>query len=654
MKPNLIITLIVGLGIGFAVGKMSGTVKRGPDAAAVPSAPSGGGAGGGGDATIIAVPVDGSPTRGPADALVTIVEFSDYQCPFCSRAHDVVTELERTYGNKVRVVMKQRPLTAIHPRATPAALAALAAGKQGKYWEMHDKLFANQARLEDADLESYAKELGLNVDNWRKALTDASVTGKVAEDEALANKIGVGGTPTFFINGKQLIGALPAAEFKTVIDAELKKAQDLVANGTPAKEVYAKIMSTGTAAPAPAPQAAPSEPAQAPAGRRKIAIPASAPIRGPKYAKVTIVEWSDFECPFCARVNPTVEQIMKEYKGSVRLVFRHQPLPFHSNAKIAAQASVAAQEQGKFWEMHDRLFADQKKISRDDIMEHAKALKLDMKRFTAALDAPATVKRVESDSSEGMQVGANGTPTFYVNGQEVVGAQPFSEFKRVIDAELTRADAALKRGVKMENLYEELQKDAQAAAPQPSGGGGGAPAPAARVVTDMNIKGAPSKGPANAPVTIVAFSDYQCPFCTRAEGTLKDLEKKYPSKLRFVFKHMPMPFHAQAKGAAAASMAANEQGKFWAMHDKLFSNQNNLDRSTFESYAKELNLDTTKFKAALDSNKYAAYVEADIAEGTRLGVNGTPTFFINGRELVGAQPIESFQQVIDAELAKKK
>ncbi len=136
--------------------------------------------------------------------------------------------------------------------------------------------------------------------------------------------------------------------------------------------------------------------------------------------------------------------------------------------------------------------------------------------------------------------------------------------------------------------------------------------------------------------------------------TLNDIEKQYEGKVRVAFKHQPLPFHDKAKGAAAASMAANEQGKFWEMHDKLFANQGALDRPSLDKYASEIGLDMGKFRAAMDSNKFEAQITKDSNEGSQIGANGTPTFFINGRQLVGAQPIEAFKAIIDDELKKKK
>jgi protein-disulfide isomerase len=349
-------------------------------------------------------------------------------------------------------------------------------------------------------------------------------------------------------------------------------------------------------------------------------------------------------------VVPTLKQIQDTYGDAVKLVFRHQPLPFHNNAKLAAEASMAAHEQGKFWPYHDKLFANQQSLDRASLERYAQELGLDMGKFKAALDSGKFTKKVEEDSAQGMAVGANGTPTFFINGREFVGAQPFEAFKAVIDAEIKKADELLAKGVKLENLYAEFQKEAGKAPPPAMPG---APEPE-KVVTDINITGAPVKGPKNAPVTIIAFSDFQCPFCSRAVPTLKQIEETYGNKVKLAFKHQPLPFHQNAKLAAMASMAAHEQGKFWEMHDKMFANQQALDRASLERYAQEIGLDMGKFKAALDSNKYDAYVTADSNEGMRVGANGTPTFFINGRQIVGAQPFEAFKTVIDQELAKKK
>ncbi|MBL9039821.1 MAG: thioredoxin domain-containing protein, partial [Archangium sp.] len=651
MKPSVLIALIVGGVIGFAVGNVFKPSSGSAPSAAAPSPanpqaarPAGAP---GGDNTVFKVPLEASPSKGTSEALVTMVEFSDYQCPFCSRAHNTVQQLQKDYGSKLRVVMKQNPLP-FHNRAKPAAQAALAAGEQGKFWDMHDKMFANQTALEDANLEQYAKDIGLDVTKWKADMGTPKIAQQIDQEQKLAQSIGATGTPAFFINGRKLSGAQPIDNFKRLIDEELGKAQQLVNSGTSPDQVYAKTIENGATAPAPAPQAAAPSAPQAPAVR-KVDFSPDAPARGAKNAKVTIVAWSDFQCPFCSRVVPTLKQIEDTYGKDVKIVFRHQPLPFHNNAKIAAEASMAAHEQGKFWPFHDKMFANQQALDRASLEGYAKDLGLDMGKFKAALDSNKFAKVVEADSAAGMTVGANGTPTFFVNGREFVGAQPYEAFKGVIDEEIKKADQLLAKGVKLENLYAEMQKTAGSAPPA------GAPEePAAKVLApnDINLAGTPTKGPKNAPVTIVAYSDFQCPFCSRVVPTLKEIEKQYEGKVKIAFKNQPLPFHQNARIAAAAGLAANEQGKFWEMHDKMFANQQALDRPSLEKYAQELGLDMGKFKAALDSNKFAKVVEADSAAGMAVGANGTPTFFVNGREFVGAQPFEAFKGIIDEEVKK--
>jgi protein-disulfide isomerase len=164
----------------------------------------------------------------------------------------------------------------------------------------------------------------------------------------------------------------------------------------------------------------------------------------------------------------------------------------------------------------------------------------------------------------------------------------------------------------------------------------------------------PAIGAASAPITIVEFSDFQCPFCQRAAPTLKQIRAKYGDKVRVVWKDYPLTqIHPQAFKAAEAAHCAEEQGKFWEFHDQMFGNQAALQPDNLKKYAADMGLDATKFNACLDSSKYAERVRDGVAAGTRLGVNSTPTLYINGRLLTGAQPYETFAAIIDEELARK-
>jgi len=151
---------------------------------------------------------------------------------------------------------------------------------------------------------------------------------------------------------------------------------------------------------------------------------------------------------------------------------------------------------------------------------------------------------------------------------------------------------------------------------------------------------------------VVLFSDFQCPFCSRVEPTLAQLQKEYPKDVRVVWKHQPLPFHPQAMPAALASEAAREQGRFWEMHERLFKNQGSLGPSQYEQWAKEIGLEPRKFQASLASEKAKARIQEDSQLGNSVGANGTPTAFVNCRQVVGAVPYEAFKRVVDEEIAK--
>lgn len=161
-------------------------------------------------------------------------------------------------------------------------------------------------------------------------------------------------------------------------------------------------------------------------------------IRGNKNAKVKLVEYSDFQCPFCERAYPTLQQVLKDYGDKVSLEYRHYPLSFHPFAQKAAEASECAAEQGKFWEFHDKNFENQTSLSFEALKQWAKDLGLNTKKFNNCLDTDKYAQKVADQTKEGGAKGVNGTPTTFINGQPVVGAQPYEAFKQAIDAELAK------------------------------------------------------------------------------------------------------------------------------------------------------------------------------------------------------------------------
>jgi len=160
----------------------------------------------------------------------------------------------------------------------------------------------------------------------------------------------------------------------------------------------------------------------------------------------------------------------------------------------------------------------------------------------------------------------------------------------------------------------------------------------------------PVRGRLDAPVTLVEFSDFECPYCKSFQPTLREIQSRYPDQVRFVFKHNPLPFHAKARLAHLAALCAGEHGKFWEYRDRLFEGDGGLEEEALVRYAQELGLETESFGRCLDEERYASVVDEDLSEGEQLGVHGTPTFFVNGRMLSGAKPFSSFSKIIDEEL----
>lgn len=182
-----------------------------------------------------------------------------------------------------------------------------------------------------------------------------------------------------------------------------------------------------------------------------------------------------------------------------------------------------------------------------------------------------------------------------------------------------------------------------------------APSAAPSTKVEVSVDDDPVKGEAGAPVTLVEFSDFQCPFCERGWEIMKQVEEEYvkTGKVKIVFRDFPLEFHDKAKAAAMAAECADEQGKFWEYHDKLFENQGELSMENFKKWAGELGLDGSQFNECLDSEKYKAEVEKDMGEGQEYGVSGTPAFFVNGRMITGAQPYEVFKEAIEEALKER-
>lgn len=391
--------------------------------------------------TVWKVPVGKSPVKGSPTALVTMIEFSDFQCPYCKKVEDTLQKIMTKYEGKVRLVWKNEPLP-FHPRAMPAAVVTLEAraakGDKG-FWDAHDKLFESQPKLEDADLEKVSKDLGLSWDKVKDAIENDKYDEAIEEDMTLSQRVQASGTPHFFINGRRLVGAQPEEGFTKIIDEEIKKAEALLQKGTKPDQIYEALIAEGKDPPA----AAAGQ--QAPLEKKEAAMRNSAAYKGPANAKVTIQEFSDFQCPYCKKVEDTVKKVMKK-NPNVKLVWRHMPLEFHQDAPLASEAAEEAYKQkgaDGFWKMHDLLFNEgqgkEGGLKREALEGYAKQLGLDMDKFKAALDNHTHKATVDADAKAGKDAGIQGTPAFVINGYFISGAQPYKEFKRAIDKAMSEA-----------------------------------------------------------------------------------------------------------------------------------------------------------------------------------------------------------------------
>lgn len=393
-----------------------------------------------------------------------------------------------------------------------------------------------------------------------------------------------------------------------------------------------------------------------------VAITSKDPMWGRRDAPVTIVEFSDFQCPYCSRVEPTLDQVRQAYgPDKVRIVWKNNPLPFHPNAKPAAEAAqgvFALAGNDAFWKFHDTAFKNQSSLNEDSYVKWAQEAGVkDVGAFKAGLSSHKWADKVDKDLNDGKADGVQGTPSFFVNGVFINGAQPFDNFKKTIDQELQKAQAKIASGTAKSRVYVELSKENKKTQPAKDE----EEKADDTTVFKIPVGSSPVLGNPNALVTLVEFSDFQCPFCGRVEPTLKAVRDKYGDKVRIVWKNEPLPFHPAAEPAAeaAAEVRAEKGDKgFWEVHDKFFADQKILTNGSAPNIdaivktASETGASADKIKKAISEHTHKKEIDADQDLAEDFQANGTPHFFINGRRLVGAQPEEKFDKVIDEEIKK--
>jgi protein-disulfide isomerase len=327
--------------------------------------------------------------------------------------------------------------------------------------------------------------------------------------------------------------------------------------------------------------------------------------------RVEIVLFSDFQCPYCAQLAPAVREIQTNGIDGVQatIVFKNFPLSMHPNAQLAHQAAMAAREQGKFWEMHDLLFANQSKAQRSDLLEYAKHLKLDPVRFQKDMDSDRIKQLIAADVTEGNKVGVSGTPTYTINGKAYSGTKSLAQLTELIagDQRRTRALAEIKDNVL-------------------------------------------SKGPATAPVTLELFADLESPVSRPALEIIDQVMQRYPSGVRLQFRNFPLAFHQQAALAHEAAMTAARQGHFWEFAAFILGHQESLREQDLIALAGRLGLDEIQFAETLHTHRYAPRVEADLIAGQNRGIRGSPVILVNDKRIDGVPSFKTLTDYVDLAL----
>lgn len=576
----------------------------------------------------VPIPVTAAdPSWGSAEARVTIVEFSDFQCPFCDRARGTIEELKEAYGpDKPRIVWKNHPLPH-HKNAAPAAQAAHAVfSTQGNetFWRAHHALFNRRHTLADATEQVLQSMRGKQPDYF-PALKRADE--KIAEDAALVKTTGVLGAPAFFINGVHLAGAQPAEKFRAIIDEQLAKAEALVQKGVAPGKVYAELTRAQFAkverphikvGGSPEPEEEERQPWRLPAGK--------SPVRGKADALVTVVLVTDLACRSCARTAQAVSDAMEGYENDVRLVIKFHRSADKGATDFALQVALEARSKkgdAGFWKVYDALRADPPADTGDggDAIPRAiTAAGLRLPETTVA----ATQKKHKAviDADEEELVEAGGFPSsVFVNGHRALAFSADS-VRKAIDKELAAAKKLVEEGTPRAKLYDKMLERAL-----------NPPDPPKKTVPAPG-KDTPGRGPADAKVVVQMFGNFESYASQQAFSYLADIEKDFPGKVRIVMRHLPLPVQPDSPLAAEAAIEAFAQkgdSGFWTIATSMFGVLDRIDglsRPGLEKLGAAAGLDAPKLAAALDQRTHRAAVAADLAIAKQAGIQG-PSILVN-------------------------
>ena len=498
---------------------------------------------------------DGSPALGPSDAPVTIVVFSDFQCPYSARAHPDLKRLVAEFPDQVRLVFRHYPLSG-HRNARQAAEAAALAHDQGKFWQYHDLLFANQDKLKTRDLYEYARQLDLDIIQFKQGMANRKHEARIKAELESGDRCGVQGTPAIYINGKPRRPRTASyyAELLPFVEDELQ------GNGN--KRGRSRAPKPGVLAEA---------------------------------AGVRITE-------------SELSEMITLTNRPRNVLFKHEEALYYLKLELT---------KGLLEQRLTTLEAQSRGITVDSL-------------YRADIGSAPDVGEIETQYRE-FQAYVAGNPRLMGLGEREREAEILRLLEIRVDSTRTfkeqvlRKLAAIVERLKIERLkpvfLAKLKRKygatIQIEAPDPP-------------TYEIETKGHPSRGPENAPVTIVMFSDFQCPYSRQAMPTIQEAIERYPEEVRLVFRHFPLLRHGRAQLAHEASECAHEQGKFWQYHDQVFAFQSALDEDDLKKHAADLGMDVLRFNNCLETRRFENKVRRDVREARAYHVNATPSFYVNG------------------------
>ncbi len=590
-----------------------------------------------------------SPVRGNDDAVVTITVFSDFECPYCQKAAKEIEMLQRKNEGHIRVVFKNFPIER-HRYALLAAKAGIAAQNQNAFWQMHDILFEKSKEITLENIFKWAENLKLDLEKFKMDLNSEETLNRLRKDKEEALRFGLKGTPYVFVNGIITNGLIEPTVKKELINAEKLKNQginnifeELMKN---ALNQYEKI-ETGINTP------------KIPKDILKIPLAGSL-VYGNIDAPITLIAFVDFEGKLSETFFKTAEDINKAYGNDIRFYVVSHPLSYHKKGADVSKLFYAANNLDKNREIYELIYREQSNWINSDnpvdfLLKKAETTGIDIEKFKEAVNDPATLKTIAKDDEISSKLHIRTAPAIFINGRFVPGAMPFETFRNVIKEELERAEPFIEKGLKGDELYMELIKNGKPSLVYKKN------IPDENRLAKIAMHGDEACiGNKNAPITIVEFSELQCPYCKRASSIVNSAVEQYKDKVRLCFKHRPLASHVNAKQVSLYLIAVKKiygDTKFFEMLDLLFKNQNDWskqsDEELFRKYFVQNGMDWNKIKEFSTSKTAEEILQKDTVEASKVGVRGVPVFFINGLKITGARPKVVFTNVIDKFLENK-